>query len=165
MRNSGCHKVRRAAAYQRVSVMRLYAFICVFMLATAAAHTASCDDHFKSANAVEREDGRALMNPHDAAGGRPQCSSCHTAKPPALNFDAVTTCVKCHSGNIDNHPVSRHPIGVAPRIRVPSFLPLTADGKMVCYTCHDPHKNLKEEPKKMLRVGYEALCASCHVGY
>lgn len=167
MKNSGCQKagLGRIVAYQRAPVMRLYAFACVFMLAMLAGQTASCDDYGKSGSAVEREGDRAIVNPHDASGDHPFCSACHTAKPPALSFDAVTTCVKCHSGNVNNHPVSRHPIGGVPRIRVPSYLPLTTDGRMVCYTCHDPHKKLKEERKKMLRVDYETLCASCHVGY
>lgn len=168
MKSLGCRKagIRLTAAYQKFPALCRYAFVSAFILAMVAAQAALCDEHGKHEGAAVRgEDDRAIINPHDALGARPFCSVCHTAKPPELSFDAVTTCVKCHAGNIDNHPISRHPIGGVPRIRVPSFLPLTADGRMVCYTCHDPHKKLTDERQDMLRVDYQTLCSACHVGY
>lgn len=102
------------------------------------------------------------LNPHDFSK-KELCAVCHTADPPALLLDPVTTCVKCHQGNIGNHPVTRHPMGMMTRIKIPSYLPLTDDGQMVCYTCHDPHR--KSKHPKMLRVDYFRLCMACHVGY
>jgi predicted CXXCH cytochrome family protein len=102
------------------------------------------------------------VNPHDYSKAG-LCSVCHTADPPALLLDPVSICVKCHPGNIGNHPVTRHPMGLMTKIKIPANLPLTEDGEMVCYTCHDPHK--KTRHPKMLRVDYFRLCQSCHVGY
>jgi len=102
------------------------------------------------------------INPHDFSKAE-LCGVCHTAEPPALLLDPVSICVKCHPGNIGNHPVTKHPIGQMTRIKIPSYLPLTEDGEMVCYTCHDPHKKTKHP--KMLRVDYFRLCQACHVGY
>lgn len=102
------------------------------------------------------------INPHDYSK-KELCSVCHTAEPPALLLDPVSICVKCHPGNIGNHPVTKHPMGQMTKIKIPSYLPLTEDGEMVCYTCHDPHKKTKHP--KMLRVDYFRLCLACHVGY
>lgn len=114
------------------------------------------------AGAQDNGEDRVEVNPHSNRGKK-HCVQCHQGETARLNFDPVTTCTKCHQGNIGNHPVARHPIGKAPRINLPAFLPTTKDGIMVCYTCHDPH-NRSGHPK-MLRVQYLMLCASCHVGY
>lgn len=115
------------------------------------------------ARGSEEDNGASeIVNPHNFAV-KNYCHFCHKAELPALNFDPVTTCTKCHSGNVDDHPVTRHPIGKPSRIIVPSVLPLTKDGRIVCYTCHDPH-NRTGFPR-MLRVEYLRLCDSCHTGY
>lgn len=149
----------RGTVFKTACGARPVLLVFAFVLAAAAAGTLFCAGRAEGAP----EDERVIANPHDPVGGRAQCSACHTAKPPELSFDAVTTCIKCHSGNVDSHPVSRHPVGKVARIRVPSFLPLTGDGRMVCYTCHDPHD--KGRRKRMLRVDFQSLCSSCHVGY
>lgn len=112
--------------------------------------------------AYSEEEGKVSANPHNYYDDN-TCSVCHGDEPPSLSFDPVTTCAKCHPGNMTNHPVTRHPIGKMPKIKIPAKLPLTDDGEMVCYTCHDPHN--KSRYPKMLRVDYLRLCASCHVGY
>lgn len=114
--------------------------------------------------AEAREDGEVQqrLSPHDPRNPA-MCSVCHGEEPPALLLDPVTTCVKCHHGNIGNHPVTRHPMGLVTRIKIPARLPLTEDGEMVCYTCHDPHG--KSTHPRMLRIDYLGLCAACHVGY
>ncbi|OGQ55992.1 MAG: hypothetical protein A3J24_09090 [Deltaproteobacteria bacterium RIFCSPLOWO2_02_FULL_53_8] len=167
MKSSICYKaaLRRAARYQRTSALRGYVIACSFMLALFVAQAALCDERKELDRAAEGGQERVIANPHDVSGLRPSCPSCHTSAPPALSFDAVTTCVKCHSSNVDNHPVSRHPIGAKPKIPIPSFFPVSTDGRMVCYTCHDPHKKLKDGHRMMLRVDYQTLCAFCHVGY
>lgn len=108
------------------------------------------------------EEGEAFKYPHNYAK-KELCEYCHKGMPPALTFDPVTTCTRCHPGNVGNHPVTKHPVGVIPRIHIPANLPLTREGALVCYTCHDQHN--RTNLQNMLRVEYYRLCASCHVGY
>lgn len=108
------------------------------------------------------EEAREVVNPHDF-GDRRHCGVCHTENPPELSHDPVTTCTKCHEENVGDHPVVRHPIGKRPKEPFPSILPLSSDGRMVCYTCHDPHK--KSAQPNLLRVDYFGLCSTCHPGY
>jgi predicted CXXCH cytochrome family protein len=108
------------------------------------------------------EELRVLTNPHDY-GIRSHCILCHTAEPPQLSFDPVTTCTKCHEGNVGNHPVVRHPLGKVPKSALPASMPLSPDGEMVCHTCHDPHNRLRHS--KMLRAPYLRICALCHREY
>ena len=102
------------------------------------------------------------VNPHNY-DKKDYCSLCHiAAEIPKLNHDVITTCVKCHPGSISNHPVSRHPISVnaSYKVNIPEWMPLSKEGKLVSYTCHDYHN--RSGLKRMLRVDYETLCASCH---
>lgn len=108
------------------------------------------------------EEGVQVIDPHDF-DRKSYCVNCHDPEPPMLRFDAVTTCTKCHPNVVGDHPVARHPLGKMPRISIPVNLPLTDDGLMVCFTCHEPHN--KTNYSKMLRVDYFRLCASCHKGY
>ena len=104
----------------------------------------------------------APVNPHNY-DKKDYCSSCHiAAEIPKLNHDVITTCVKCHPSSISNHPVSRHPISVnaSYKVNIPEWMPLSKEGKLVCYTCHDYHN--RSGLKRMLRVDYETLCTSCH---
>lgn len=127
----------------------------VFLLALLAAS-------FAPPALAAEEEGVVSANPHDF-NARDKCSVCHNGEPPALNLDPVATCTKCHPGNVGNHPVSRHPLGKRPDINVPATLPLSQEGNMVCFTCHDPHN--RSGIDKMLRVRFRKLCASCHAGY
>jgi len=136
-------------------------FCAIFIIVAAAASFAAAPEENVSHGALKDEHAQA-QNPH-AHGDKTTCAFCHTSAPPKLSFDPVTTCVKCHSGNVDSHPISRHPIGKTPRMSMPSVFPLSKDGQMVCYTCHDPHN--KTGHKRMLRVEYGRLCAVCHAGY
>ncbi|HEY4707292.1 MAG TPA: cytochrome c3 family protein [Thermodesulfobacteriota bacterium] len=113
-------------------------------------------------SAEEGEEAMPGVNPHDWFDSS-LCSVCHSGDPPFLQRDPMTTCARCHPGNIGNHPVTRHPLGQVPRIGIPVSLPLTEEGEMVCYTCHEPHG--KTRHPHMLRVEYLKLCASCHKGY
>lgn len=113
-------------------------------------------------SAEEDEEGLPRTNPHDFSNPD-QCAACHTDTPPLLSKDPMTTCIRCHPGNIRNHPVTRHPMGFTARIRIPAALPLTEDGELVCYTCHEPHG--KAAHSFLLRIEYLKLCASCHRGY
>ena len=103
-----------------------------------------------------------MSNPHDFQDNE-LCSACHSEYMPRLSHDPVTTCVRCHEGNIDNHPVSRHSVMVSiPRkMLVPVGLPLSIDDKMICYTCHDYHNETGFG--KMLWIEYKNLCMACHL--
>ena len=113
-------------------------------------------------SAEEGEEATSGVNPHDWYDSS-LCSVCHSEDPPFLQKDPMTTCARCHEANIENHPVTRHPLGQVPKIGIPVSLPLTEEGEMVCYTCHEPHG--KTRHPHMLRVEYLKLCASCHKGY
>lgn len=115
-----------------------------------------------TAASAEREEGLAFKDPHNYSK-KELCEYCHKGLPPELTFDPVTTCARCHPGNVGNHPVTKHPVGVKPKIHIPKNLPLTKEGALVCYTCHDNHNRTSNQ--HMLRVEYFKLCASCHVGY
>jgi len=104
----------------------------------------------------------ANKNPHDY-NDKGSCSACHKQKVPDLKFDAVTVCTRCHEGYLGNHPVAKHPIGKRPNINISRLMPLSLDGRMVCYTCHDNH-NRSAYPN-MLRTEYLRLCSACHRGY
>jgi len=103
-----------------------------------------------------------VMNPHDFKDKK-SCARCHTAEVPKLHHDPVTTCVKCHPGNVANHPVYRHPIKVqaSRKVLIPEGFPLSVDDDMVCYTCHDYHNTVGMD--KMLWIEYKDICIACHV--
>jgi predicted CXXCH cytochrome family protein len=114
--------------------------------AAAAAPAAPAKPLFEPYPAAEVA---ALRSPHDYKG-KPLCQRCHapdgklTAEPSAL-------CAGCHALDHGNHPVNvvqRPP---------PDDLPLLAEGKVACHTCHDPHQR-----KSALRKPFDALCTSCH---
>jgi predicted CXXCH cytochrome family protein len=113
------------------------------------------------AEELSGEDG-AIGNPH-IDQGKGKCAVCHTQRPPQLRDDHVETCTNCHIGNIENHPVTRHPIDVGVKIKIPTPLPLAIGDRIVCSTCHDPHDD--HGFSSMLRVEYHQLCVQCHRGY
>lgn len=108
------------------------------------------------------QDEAKIMNPHDFKN-KEYCAKCHTADIPKLNHDPVTTCTKCHMGNIANHPVYRHPINVQPsrKVLIPPGFPLTVNDSMVCYTCHDYHNTTGMN--RMLWIHKRNICVACHV--
>lgn len=136
--------------------------LCAVIFVMASLFAAS------GAAAQGEEGGPASVNPHDFSR-KEMCAICHIAESlkgpgaPKLSKDPVTTCAKCHMGNVGNHPVQRHPMGKRPNINLPESLPLSPEGLIVCYTCHNQHG--KSGNVKMLRVPLSRLCSSCHVGY
>ncbi|MBE9528204.1 MAG: hypothetical protein IME99_03085 [Proteobacteria bacterium] len=115
-----------------------------------------------STTAFAAEEQWVRKSPHDYRD-KGSCATCHIAGTPELLADNVTTCTKCHPGNVGNHPVVRHPMGKRPGRLLPVSLPVSDNGLMVCSTCHDQHN--KTRSLKMLRVSALKLCASCHKGY
>ncbi|HBG47350.1 MAG TPA: hypothetical protein DDW94_10235 [Deltaproteobacteria bacterium] len=139
-------------------MLKLLTFIAVLTLFTAVTSGLLVRE---CRSAEEEEEWQARVNPHSFRGEL--CSMCHSEQPPLLLKDQVTTCVRCHPGNIGNHPVTRHPMGLMPRMKIPASLPLTEEGEMVCSTCHEPHGRTPHP--RLLRIEYLKLCASCHKGY
>jgi predicted CXXCH cytochrome family protein len=67
-------------------------------------------------------------------------------------------CIGCHreTATPDNHPV-----GIAPAGPVPVVLPLSADGKIMCTTCHFPHTDGSTRAGERISQG-DDLCVACH---
>lgn len=100
------------------------------------------------------------VNPHDFER-KDLCPSCH-GDIPMLSHDPMTTCTKCHPGNVGDHPFQGHPTYIRVSKKVDALMmPLTHDGWLVCYTCHDYHN--RSGFKRMLRIEYESLCRLCHI--
>lgn len=86
------------------------------------------------------------------------CSTCHlpagTGTSPALKNKLSALCLDCH---MDRVAPSEHQVDIVPKMEVKG-LPLT-DGRITCFTCHDPHRN---PHGGLLRKPETELCLSCH---
>jgi len=91
-------------------------------------------------------------------GGKLTCSSCHVLHGGgmALLGDPGTLCTRCHKGM--EH--ASHPVDVQQKKPLPADLPLGDGNKLLCQTCHDPHKTRKHG--KGLRLHPNELCLRCH---
>lgn len=99
-----------------------------------------------------------VINPHNFKQ-KELCIQCHTNEPPELNSHPVNLCLRCHLDNIGDHIIDIVPV----KADVPENVPLTKDGKLACFSCHDYHN--KTDNEKMFWVPYNELCVSCHAGY
>lgn len=114
----------------------------------------------------------ARANPHAVL----ECGECHARIPekgttrPAevlagLRKDPVAVCRDCHR----SAEVSHHPVVKRTDRKLPEGLPLSAEGDVICSTCHDVH--LKTGIMYLLR-GYDTgrysvridMCLDCHAG-
>ena len=86
------------------------------------------------------------------------CVMCHlpggTAQVGGLKKRLSDLCLDCHS---DRMAPVEHRIDIVPTLKVPG-LPLT-DGRITCFTCHDPHNN---PYGNLLRMKATDLCLRCH---
>ncbi len=98
-----------------------------------------------------------LIDPHAYRGG-PVCQACHPPRRGRLLAGPIEVCTRCHTFGHESHPV-----GVVQRRRPDSPLPLGEGGRVVCHTCHDPHRVQKGEVA--LRRPFTPLCRSCHTGH
>ncbi len=85
------------------------------------------------------------------------CTSCHKDE---KDFSAIKkhineTCLECHAGSKKND----HPVGVVSKA-TPEGLPLDAENRITCVTCHEPHG--KGTAANLLRMEFNTLCRSCH---
>ncbi len=108
----------------------------------------------------------ALANPHTTDQ---KCEVCHTLTQPqfartslvaarALKPASDATCIHCHYDG----PVS-HAVGMPNTKKQARDLPLSADGKLTCVTCHIGHKP-QDRFGVLLRKDNRrgGLCLSCH---
>jgi len=116
------------------------------------------------------QEGVSQTRKHNFAG---QCALCHLTTPEegiltpesALREDVNKKCVMCHRMDSD----TSHPVGVTPSSTIPLERYLDQERRLTCTTCHDVHKEEKQdiserELKGLLRghnVG-RAFCLTCH---
>ena len=85
------------------------------------------------------------------------CTGCHDPHSADYTYNLKASrediCDLCHKGSIPGH---LHEVGKIPQFDVPDDFPLTADGRTMCLTCHDPHGAVGEHLTR--RVG----CDGCH---
>ncbi len=94
--------------------------------------------------------------PHFSREG---CNTCHVSHGgKQLIKDPITLCKECHPLSEGQH----HKVDVKTKLNKAS-LPLDAEGKMVCITCHNMHPK-KGSPfeNNLLRTDPDSLCLSCH---
>lgn len=97
------------------------------------------------------------------------CLACHSADEPTLHArasvaspmladDLDARCAACHDP-LD----ASHRTGVVPKRPVPPALPLSADGKVTCATCHFMHAE-SDAFGDFVRIDNRkgALCLTCH---
>lgn len=100
------------------------------------------------------------------------CSSCHVFPNPSgarareLTEPVTMLCNKCHKKTFSEGYL--HPVDIRPEhVNVPADMPLSADGEIMCGTCHDIHSEYLTPygtPSHFLRrqeVG-KAFCRICH---
>ncbi len=103
---------------------------------------------------------------HDFEG---RCSECHLgmADPTMLVRHVNTLCLRCHR----NRTIRSHPSDFIPDRNLPSRFPLR-DGRMVCTTCHRPHRKMQQKGPSDIEADYPFLlrfpetgrpfCVQCH---
>lgn len=77
-----------------------------------------------------------------------------------LNKPLQELCVSCHQDRVGK---GEHKVGIRPQMPVEG-LPLDADGKMTCITCHDPH-DTKGFGMLLRARGFNEICKKCHKDY
>jgi hypothetical protein len=97
------------------------------------------------------------------------CRTCHTLDPAGLSHDPArartslradleATCNGCHGSQGASHRTGMHP-----KSGVPDTLPLSADGKITCFTCHFMHGE-NNQFGDFVRIDNRRgkLCLTCH---
>ncbi len=98
-------------------------------------------------------------------GNKNECSLCHRAHGSSNEFNLVEggnrICFMCHELGKISH---QHIVDVYPteRVNVSIDLPLSRQGKLACYTCHNVHSNRN---KPFLYFPKGEICPKCHGGY
>lgn len=133
-------------------------------------HGTSDTMHFLRYSYVEFLESGRYFNPHVVENYR-GCTACHgdVSKDPAVMLknrryggDDLQICLSCHGTMEPDHPVM---IKLSPSMKPDKSIPLTADGKISCLTCHDPTPCNGKGMRMRGRQGGEAgndLCFMCH---
>ena len=114
------------------------------------------------------ETSNSVLNPHSMPMDehRPQCLSCHAkakhttavsngAIATIFVGDGIKACISCHESAAVKHMVGRRP-----DLHVPDDLPLDAQGRITCLTCHYTHGPLRSENPWVDVSWYERLTNS-----
>ncbi|HFQ81621.1 MAG TPA: hypothetical protein ENK33_09665 [Desulfobacterales bacterium] len=102
-----------------------------------------------------------------------KCLDCHVTLPfdrADLSYTAQVgdVCRKCHKKFPcnDNNKQFAHPMDVKPTMSIPVDMPLDAEGRLTCITCHSYHAEFwdAEYSSKFLlrRPRGIKLCTTCH---
>jgi predicted CXXCH cytochrome family protein len=95
-----------------------------------------------------------VKNVHDYKGAA-LCQRCHVdGGKKLLAADVPSLCLPCHPGAVKMTHVGKIQ---NPR---PASLPFEPGGRIICYTCHDPH-DVKAH-KYGFRADYTKVCLECH---
>lgn len=116
------------------------------------------------------------QSPHPT-DGKPaadgSCSACHSGRPAAgatlaesrLRLEPTRVCVVCHEGEV--HTGTKAHLGkqlerpIDPKVA--AEFPLTADGTIACWTCHDVHNSAVNPPPAPRRLA-DALAKAVRGG-
>lgn len=126
--------------------------------------------HFLRKTYVEFLEAGRYTNPH-VAGDYNSCRGCHTGistkkeemrKNRRYRGDDLLICLSCHGSMDSCHPIL---VKLGPGMRPGSGLPMSADGKITCLTCHNPMpssgKGLEIRERKP-GDARNAICFRCH---
>lgn len=95
-------------------------------------------------------DGLPATDAHAFLNRTENCTCCHETsgrearlEPHAFTVDITESCSSCHTGEMLG---SSHPVGVRaderyPDMLIPEELPVDAEERITCGTCHNPHLN------------------------
>lgn len=91
-----------------------------------------------------------------------QCNGCHdphsTNNEWVLKKSSEEICLNCHKpkSTLKNH---KHPFNVKPKNKLMANLELTAEGRLECLSCHNPHSSKR---RFMLKSETDTICVGCH---
>ncbi len=118
----------------------------------------SCITNWAKTSDKEITEAKKALQPHK------DCYLCHMPhhkdEKVLLNKPLQELCASCHQERIGK---GEHKVGIKPVFAVEG-LPLDAEGKMTCITCHDPHGAAGHE-KLMRAPSFSDLCKKCHKRY
>lgn len=93
-------------------------------------------------------EGLPAKEPHAFFNKTENCTCCHdtrdrgtTIDPHSFTMDIVESCMGCHTGEMigQSHPVGIRPGARFPDMEIPEILPVDAEERITCGTCHNPH--------------------------